>query len=383
MANRCSFEGCQRAVRCKNLCNAHYQQQWAGKSLKTIQIKKNYSEKICSFKDCQNLVQARGLCGGHYNQYRLDKNLKPLKIKDQSNCSYEDCDRIIEAKGLCGGHYQQLLKGQELRPLETRERNAGKKCSTEGCQQEAKKKGMCQKHYKKLFMAQGDSCQVCGKSLDTDTRAVQQENICTDCNSKRNKNRIATGEFCRICNTDLTGENRATKRENICIECLRRSTNERQRKRRENDLNYKMKEKLSSNLRSAIKSQGGLKGNLPFFNIVPYSIEEFIRHMESLFEPWMNWDNYGKYEKDKWIGDDRSTWRWSIDEIQPKSTFNLLNGDGTLNIAEICKCWALENLRPYSSKLNACDGNRRTPEDIIKIKKKCQKMSEKYKILHK
>ena len=55
--------------------------------------------------------------------------------------------------------------------------------------------------------------------------------------------------------------------------------------------------------------------------MLPYSINELKTYSESLFEPWMNWGNWGRYTK-KWNDEDQTTWRWNIDHIIPKSFFN-------------------------------------------------------------
>ncbi len=56
-----------------------------------------------------------------------------------------------------------------------------------------------------------------------------------------------------------------------------------------------------------------------------------MNHLESKFEDWMNWDNYG-----------RKKGYWSVDHIKPISSFSFSSYDDK----EFKKCWALENLRP-------------------------------------
>lgn len=74
--------------------------------------------------------------------------------------------------------------------------------------------------------------------------------------------------------------------------------------------------------------------------------------MESLFEPWMSWNNYGKYESKTWDDNNMKTWSWQIDHIIPHSTFKYTS----MEDEEFKKCWSLENLRPLSSKQNFIDG---------------------------
>lgn len=56
-----------------------------------------------------------------------------------------------------------------------------------------------------------------------------------------------------------------------------------------------------------------------------YTIQELKDHLESLFEPWMNWDNQGVYRIKNWNDNDSSTWTWQIDHIIPKEDLPFLN----------------------------------------------------------
>jgi hypothetical protein len=120
--------------------------------------------------------------------------------------------------------------------------------------------------------------------------------------------------------------------------------------RRSNDSIFRMKESISSNIRSCIK-----KNRQSFFRFLQYSIDELKKHLEKQFESWMSWNNYGIYCVDKWKDDDQSTWTWQIDHIVPHSKFMYTSMEDD----NFKKCWALENLRPYSAKQNIIDGNRR------------------------
>lgn len=87
---------------------------------------------------------------------------------------------------------------------------------------------------------------------------------------------------------------------------------------------------------------------------LPYTIQELKQHLENQFEPWMNWNNHGKYTKN-WNDQDSATWTWQIDHIIPSSTLPYTN----MEEENFKKCWSLENLRPYSAKLNTIDGATR------------------------
>ena len=84
-------------------------------------------------------------------------------------------------------------------------------------------------------------------------------------------------------------------------------------------------------------------------------------HLESLFEPWMSWDNHGVYDKKKWNDNDSKTWTWQIDHIIPQSDLPYSN-----MIDENFKvCWSLDNLRPLNSKKNNEDGTNKVRHKTI------------------
>lgn len=122
--------------------------------------------------------------------------------------------------------------------------------------------------------------------------------------------------------------------------------------RLKNDHAFKLKKRVSFLIKRSLKLR---KSGDSTWNYLPYSKEELKNHLENLFEPWMNWSNWGVYSPDKWIDSDTSTWAWQIDHIIPQSKF-LYDSMNELSFKE---CWALSNLRPYSAKQNSLDGNRR------------------------
>lgn len=70
-----------------------------------------------------------------------------------------------------------------------------------------------------------------------------------------------------------------------------------------------------------------LKGNNKFNcgNIILFKRDEFISHIESLFEIGMNWGNHGL---------------WHIDHIRPINSFDLND------LENMKMCWSLKNLQP-------------------------------------
>ena len=119
-----------------------------------------------------------------------------------------------------------------------------------------------------------------------------------------------------------------------------------------------IKDKIRSNISRSISKKINKSGNIKNTSIIKYldfSFQELKDYLETLFEPWMNWNNYGRYNPDTWNDHDQSTWTWQIDHIVPHSYFNYSSMDSN----QFKDCWKLTNLRPYSAKLNILEGNRR------------------------
>jgi len=125
--------------------------------------------------------------------------------------------------------------------------------------------------------------------------------------------------------------------------------------KRINNENFKLRLYLSNSINIRLKNNGGSKLGQSYLKFLPYSIQDLKQHLESKFEPWMTWNNHGKYNK-TWNDQDPSTWTWQIDHIVPASDLPYQN----MKDDNFQKCWALENLRPLSAKQNLLDGINRT-----------------------
>lgn len=73
--------------------------------------------------------------------------------------------------------------------------------------------------------------------------------------------------------------------------------------------------------------------------LVGYTLEDLITHLENQFDNKMNWNNYGSY--------------WVIDHIKPRSLFYYKNPEDE----EFQNCWALKNLRPLEKIENIKKSN--------------------------
>jgi len=111
-----------------------------------------------------------------------------------------------------------------------------------------------------------------------------------------------------------------------------------ERTRKANDPIYK----LISNFRTAIYQvlkESNVEKNGHYFEILQYSPDELINHLENQFTDGMTWDNYGE---------------WHVDHITPISLYDIKEiGD-----SEFMECWSLKNLQPMWGEENIRKSNK-------------------------
>lgn len=116
----------------------------------------------------------------------------------------------------------------------------------------------------------------------------------------------------------------------------KRSVNERNQKRRNTDTNFRLKENIRNLIKNSI-NYSGFKKTTKTIDILGCNNEEFRVYLESKFEPWMNWENYGVYDGYESHG-------WDIDHIIPLSSAKTEE--------EIIKLNHYSNLQPLCSYKN-------------------------------
>jgi hypothetical protein len=108
--------------------------------------------------------------------------------------------------------------------------------------------------------------------------------------------------------------------------------------RKANDPLYK----LISNFRTAIYQvlkENRVDKNQSYFDVLQYTPEQLIVHLEKQFTEGITWENYGE---------------WHVDHKLPISSFNIQEmGD-----SEFMKCWSLENLQPMWGEENIRKSNK-------------------------
>lgn len=112
--------------------------------------------------------------------------------------------------------------------------------------------------------------------------------------------------------------------------------NKLQRERYINDELYRLKISLRNMLYKSLKKNGFIKESKSE-EIIGCSFEYFKEYLESKFEDWMTWENYGKYNG-------QFNYGWDIDHIIPLSSKN--------NENDILELNHYTNLQPLCSKIN-------------------------------
>jgi len=117
---------------------------------------------------------------------------------------------------------------------------------------------------------------------------------------------------------------------------IREQHREYTRERVKNDPLFKIGRNVSTMIRNGFRRNGFSKlGNSQ--EIIGCSFNEFKIHIESKFDEWMNWENYGLYNGEINYG-------WDVDHINPMCSAN--------TIEEILKLNHYTNLQPLCSKNN-------------------------------
>ena len=111
----------------------------------------------------------------------------------------------------------------------------------------------------------------------------------------------------------------------------RKKINKHKRDRKKIDIHYKLRLNISALIYKRLKHKLLGKNGKSTWSFLPYTVDDLIKHLESLFQPWMNWGNYGE-----------KAGCWVIDHKKPDSLFHYTSVEDK----EFQKCWALSNLQP-------------------------------------
>jgi len=118
---------------------------------------------------------------------------------------------------------------------------------------------------------------------------------------------------------------------------------------------FKLRKMASTVIRTSLKEIGSKKLFRSINKYLGYSFIQLKEYLEQQFEPWMNWNNYKKYDPKAWDDNDSATWTWTLDHIIPQVDLPYTSMEDD----NFKKCWVLSNLRPLSAKQNLLDGASR------------------------
>lgn len=196
------------------------------------------------------------------------------------------------------------------------------------------------------------SCSACEKKYKQEWYIRNKQRILLKAKESYSDNRDAKLKYVKNYRTKYPNKIRAQKEKD---KPNKRIADSKKYHKIKNIPNNKIKASISTLINKALRKQFSSKGGISCLQKLEYKIEDLKLHLESLFEPWMNWENKSKYDPKTWDDDDTSTWAWQLDHIIPqcKLPYSSMDDDN------FKKCWALENLRPYSAKQNLIDGNKR------------------------
>ena len=155
--------------------------------------------------------------------------------------------------------------------------------------------------------------------------------------------------WCRACSNAASRAYRATAKGKAAYSEYEQSTErkaahrDRMREGRKNDPARRLQHNVSSAVLKAIRATGRSKAGRKAFAHLPYTPQKLKAHLEALWEPWMNWSNYGC-----------GPGKWNIDHIIPQSAFHFTS----MSDPAFRACWALGNLRPLEFTANVRKGHR-------------------------
>lgn len=121
--------------------------------------------------------------------------------------------------------------------------------------------------------------------------------------------------------------------------------------RRNTDPSYKLRRNVMHAIIASIRNYGfqndqTINLNKAIFAYLPYTANQLKQHIESLWEEWMSWDNYGRFNPEHKT--------WQIDHIIPQSKLSFSNFEDE----NFQKLWALSNLRPLETIANIKKSNK-------------------------
>jgi len=134
----------------------------------------------------------------------------------------------------------------------------------------------------------------------------------------------------------LTEYHKKWRTENV--DKWRKTKRDYEKNRKDSDPLYKLVTNFKTAIYQVLK-ENNVEKNKSYFDVLQYSPEELINHLEKQFKDDMTWDNYGI---------------WHVDHKLPITSFDIQEmGD-----EEFMKCWSLDNLQPMWGEENIRKSNK-------------------------
>lgn len=165
---------------------------------------------------------------------------------------------------------------------------------------------------------------------------------------RKNKERLLKKSRDRYHKNIEKEHERSVKYSKLNKETIKAKRAVRLKQKRLADSLFKIRSNVYRRIRDVLKKNNSSKNGKTILSYLKYSTRDLKNHLENQFETWITWNNYGQYKKSSWDDNDSSTWTWQIDHIVQQCKLPHINMEDD----NFKKCWALENLRPLSSKEN-------------------------------
>lgn len=102
----CSVIGCQEKYQGKGFCNRHYQRNLRAEATKSREANGlGRKRNICIIDGCDRFVKCSDLCAAHYQRAKSRDLLGSLP-----RCSRDGCERPAYANAVCNTHYAALQR---------------------------------------------------------------------------------------------------------------------------------------------------------------------------------------------------------------------------------------------------------------------------------
>lgn len=294
-------------------------------------IRKNVICKDCSYKNRKKdieIYQKNCPCCNKIQIYTRKYQLLEA-IKDNTYCKECDWGKRLNIP------IKEIIKINNIKKLK-------KNCPICGKEQIYKKKNnflkalrdnrICQEcAFKKKRISPEEKKRrnkICGKKY----RLKNKEKLCIK--DKINRQKPKQKEYNKKYQKEYRQKNKEKLKNYLKLYNQRPEQRIKQKKKRKTPI-MKIRRNMSDSIRYILKTNNLSKNKRKWETLVRYTLQDLKEHLEKLFKPGMNWNNYGKNG-------------WVIDHIIPIVFFQFKN----TNDVEFLYCWSLNNLQPLWAKDN-------------------------------